>query len=348
MTTAAQPPAPGPSAGLDAAPVRFGVVGTNWITAALIEAGRTVPGFEVTAVLSRSPESGRSFAHANGVDAVHTSLAALADDDAVDAVYVASPNSLHAEQSLALMRAGKHVLAEKPLGASVRQVESLAEAAEDAGRVLMEAYTTPFEPNAAAIRDALPEVGRLRRVVLTKDQYSSRYDALKAGSLPNAFNPRFAAGSVMDLGFYPVALAIHLFGDPASVVATGTMLASGVDGQGTILLGYDGFEVACLHSKVSTAGIGSQVAGEDGVLVLDDCSVPTQVRLLRRDGSSADLARPQSAAHMRYEVEHVLGLIRSGAVGSPMWPVGDGGSLSVARVLEEARRKVGVRFPSDG
>ncbi len=202
--------------------VRFAVIGTNWITGALIDAGRTVDGFDVVAVCSRSAPTGREFADRYGIARVHTSVADLATDPDVDAVYIASPNSLHAEQSIAMLHAGKHVLTEKPMGANAREVEAMAAAALAADRVLMEAYTSPWEPNVEAIRDALPEVGALRRVVLAKDQYSSRYDKLKAGELPNAFNPAFAAGSLMDLGIYPVALSLLLFGQPDSVHATGT------------------------------------------------------------------------------------------------------------------------------
>lgn len=326
-------------------PVRFGVIGTNWITGALIDAGRTVPGFEVTAVLSRAADSGRAFAERYGITTVHTDLPALAADPDVDAVYIASPNSLHAGQAMELLAAGKHVLGEKPVAANQAQAQQLASAAAEHDRLLMEAYVAPFEPNVQAIRDALPEVGRVRRVVLVKDQYSSRYDALKSGGLPNAFNPSFAAGSLMDLGFYPVALSVLLFGEPARVHATGTLLDSGVDGQGTILLGYDGFEVVALHSKIAPCGIGSQIAGEAGVVTFDDCSVPTTVSLTRRSGGVADLTREQSVHHMRYEVEHFLECLDSGLPASPIWPIGH--SQTVLGVLDEARRQVGVRFPAD-
>jgi predicted dehydrogenase len=231
------------------------------------------------------------------------------------------------------------------MGANAREVEAMATAAIDADRVLMEAYTSPWEPNVEAIRDALLEVGTLRRVVLAKDQYSSRYDKLKAGELPNAFNPAFAAGSLMDLGIYTIALCLLLFGEPTSVHATGHLLPSGVDGQGTILLGYDGFEVACLHSKIAPGGVGSAITGEAGVVHFDDCSVPTQVRLDLRDGTSRDLTREQSPHHMRYEVEHFIGCVRAGQQ-SPTWPVAR--SLAVARILDRARAQVGVRFPADG
>lgn len=326
--------------------VRFGVIGTNWITGALIDAGRTVPGFEVVAVQSRTADRAATFADQYEIPRVHTDLSSLAEDEGVDAVYVASPNSLHAEQSIAMLRAGKHVLAEKPLGANSAEVEAMTAAARDADRLLMEAYVAPFEPNVRAILAALPEVGQVRRVVLVKDQYSSRYDLLKSGQLPNAFNPRFAAGALMDLGIYPVNLAIHLFGEPKSVIATGTILHSGVDGQGTVLLGYDGFEVVCLHSKIAHCGIGSQVAGEAGVITFDDCSVPTRVALARRDGSAQDITRPQSIHHMRYEVEEFVGLVGAGARESEIHPPAR--SLAAIRVLDEARRQVGVRFPADG
>lgn len=326
--------------------VTFGVIGTNWITGALVEAGRTVPGFEVTAVHSRSAESGRRFADAHRIPTVHTSLSDLAADDSVDAVYIASPNSLHAEQSIAMLRAGRHVLVEKPVAANGEELAAMLTAARESGRLLMEAYKAPFEPNVAAIRDELHQVGRLRRVVLVKDQYSSRYDLLRSGQLPNAFNPAFAAGSLMDLGIYPIALAVHLFGEPGSVRATGILLPSGVDGQGTVLLGFDGFEVACLHSKVAPSGIDSQIAGEAAVLTFDDCSVPTRVTLTRRGGPAVDVTREQSPHDMRYEVEEFVRLVRSGSVESAVNT--HARSQSVIGILDEARRQVGVRFPSDG
>jgi scyllo-inositol 2-dehydrogenase (NADP+) len=124
--------------------VRFAVIGTNWITGALIDAGRTVDGFEVVAACSRSADSGRAFADRHGIARVHTSVADLARDPDVDAVYIASPNSMHAEQSIAILRGGKHVLTEKPMGASAREVEVMAAAAAKADRVLMEAYTSPW------------------------------------------------------------------------------------------------------------------------------------------------------------------------------------------------------------
>lgn len=340
--------------------VRFGVVGTSWITSSFIAAARTVPGVQVDAVSSRSRDSAQSFADANQLPRVHVGLESLARDGALDAVYIGSPNAAHADQAIALLRAGKHVLVEKPMGVSVAQVEAMAQAARDAGRLLMEAYVSAFQPNVGAVRDVLPQLGTLRRAVFVKDQYSSKYDAVKAGQVPNAFNPKLGGGALMDLGIYTVSLAVHLFGEPSSVLATGLLLPTGVDGQGTVLLGYDGFEVACLHSKIAPCGISSEIAGEDAVLTLDDCSVPTKLLLQRRvaapgqataqsftreHASVEDIAPGQDALHMRYEVDHFADLVRSGATESPLHPPSR--TLMALRILDEARRQVGVHFPSE-
>ena len=341
--------------------VRLVVLGTSWIAGAFVEAAQEVEGLSIDAVCSRRAETAEGFAQQHGIPRIHTSVEALGADPRIDAVYLASPNALHARQAVQLLDAGKHVLVEKPLATTAAEAEAVATAARRAGRMVMQAYVAPFEPNVAALRDALPRVGPVRRAVFVKDQYSSKYDALKAGDLPNAFNPALAGGSLLDIGFYPVSLAVHLFGEPSSITATGMVLPSGVDGHGTVILGYPGFDAVCLHSKVAPSGIGSEITGEDGVITFDDCSVPTQVSLAprlgspdspttpgfsRRPGQADDLTRPQSAHHMRYEIEHFVAAVRRGDTDSSVHPLAH--TLATLRILDEARRQVGVRFPTDG
>jgi scyllo-inositol 2-dehydrogenase (NADP+) len=281
---------------------------------------------------------------------VHPDVAALAADPTLDAVYVASPPSLHAEHAITLLRAGKHVLVEKPMACDAAQVAAMTAAARDADRLLMELYPAPFEPNVAALREALPRFDTIRRVLLVKDQHSSAVAAYRAGLNPPAFDPAFGGSSILDLGFYGVSLAVHLFGAPTSVHATGRLLPNGADSQGTIVLGYPELEVDCLHSKIAATGIGSQVAGETAALVLDDISVPTTLHLLERGPSRtlepvADLSRPRSGSHLDHGIDAFVALLRAGARDSDLHPLAD--VLTAHRVLDEARRQVGVRFPSD-
>ncbi|MFZ0528932.1 MAG: Gfo/Idh/MocA family oxidoreductase, partial [Propionicimonas sp.] len=339
------------------AAVRIGMIGTGFIGGAFAEAVRGVEGIELAAVSATSEAAALAFAAKHAIPRAHADQESLAADETIDAVYIASPNSFHATQAIAMLRAGKHVLVEKPLALTTSQAQAMIAAAHAADRLLMEAFTAPFAPNIGAIREALPRIPQLRRAVFVKDQYSSRFDAYKAGTVLPAFNPAMGGGSIMDLGFYPVGLAVHLFGEPSSVRATGILLDSGADAQGTILLGYDGFEVVCLHSKVATCGIASEIAGELSVITLDDCSNPTRVEFASRGGSSSvatasrrpdateDLTREGSGWNLAFEIAEFARLVGAGARTSTLHPATN--SLATIRILEAARREVGVHFPAD-
>jgi predicted dehydrogenase len=334
-----------------------GMIGTGFIAELFAEAVAEVPGVSLGAVCGRDEAKANQFALRYGIPLVCRDVAELAVADGVEAVYIASPNSLHAEHATHMLAAGRHVLVEKPMALTSDQAERMALAAKKAGRLLVQAYRAAFEPNIAAIRTAVAGIRSVRRAVFIKDQYSSRFDAYKAGRLPPAFDPAFGGGSIMDLGFYPVALAVHLFGSPVDVHATGLLLDSGVDAQGTIVLGYDGFDAVCMHSKVATSGLQCEVAGELDVLLFDDCAAPEAVRLARRTGPSGapraargtdqveELTRPRKGGFLAYEVAEFARLIRAGALESDLHPLAE--SVATIRVLEEARRQVGVRFPAD-
>jgi len=313
-------------------------------------------GVDLRAVCSGGDGDADKLAADLAIPAVHRSLDGLVRDGSLDAVYVVTPPSSHLEHVSALLGAGKHVLVEKPMAMNAGEVETMSAAAEGTNRILMEAFIAPFEPNIAAVRDAIGRIPQLRRVVLVKDQYSSRFDAYKDGQNPNAFDPAFGGGSIVDLGFYGVSLAVHLFGEPRSISATGTMLDSGADGQGLIVLEYDGFEVDCLHSKIGTAGIPSQIGGERAAIVFDDCMAPRQVQLLEfgvprqhpsaLPGVKEDLTRPRVAGHLDFVIDEFIRLIRDGSRQSSLHPLAN--TFIAHTLLDEARRQVGVRFPTDG
>ena len=105
--------------------IRYGIIGTGWITEAFLAGAAGVPGMALRAVCSRSEERGREFAARHGADLVFTDPARMAASPDIDAVYIASPNVLHAAQSRLFLENGKHVLCEKPLAARPEEVESL-------------------------------------------------------------------------------------------------------------------------------------------------------------------------------------------------------------------------------
>ena len=105
--------------------IRYGIIGTGWITEAFLAGAAGVPGMALRAVCSRREARGREFAARHGADLVFTDPARMAASPDIDAVYIASPNVLHAAQSRLFLENGKHVLCEKPLAARPEEVESL-------------------------------------------------------------------------------------------------------------------------------------------------------------------------------------------------------------------------------
>ena len=325
--------------------VRFGIVGTNWITERFLQAGRTVEGFEAAAVCSRALERAEEYAARQGISNCYVSLEEMAASGTVDAVYIASPNALHAEQAIRCLDLGLHVLCEKPLASNEFEAAAMVEAAKRNGKLLMEAMKTTFLPNFEAIRDNMHRIGKVRRVNVSYNQYSSRYDAYRSGTVLNAFDPTLSNGALMDLGVYCIYPVVRLFGAPKSVKANGVMLESGVDGAGSLLLEYEGMEAVIAYSKITYSTAPCEIQGEDGNLVFDKMSEPESVERRTRQGEAESLTRTQSEHTMRYEIEAFAELVRRGETESPV--NSHEVSLATMRIMDEARRQMGLVYPAD-
>lgn len=327
--------------------IRLAVIGTNWITAQFIEAALFTQRYQLSAICSRSYQSAEQFAQKyqalENPPQLFDDLQLLAESEAIDAVYIASPNALHASQAIALMQAGKHVICEKPLAANYTLAQRMFGAAEQNQVVLCEAFISPHTPNFKILQSQLNQIGPLTQAYISYCQYSSRYPKYLAGENPNTFNPAFANGSIMDIGFYCLASAVALFGEPRQVVAQAQLLASGVDGSGSVILGYDGFDVVLQHSKTSDSLLPSEFQGEDGVLHMQMISIGKQITKTLRGQSTQDLSVDQYANPMIYEALDFAEQI----VNNHIDPDAKHRSLVVAQLLTEIRRQTGVVFPQD-
>ncbi|WPU22541.1 Gfo/Idh/MocA family oxidoreductase [Cedecea neteri] len=323
--------------------IRFAVIGTNWITRQFVDAAHESGKYKLTAVYSRSLEQAQSFANDYPVEHLFTSLDEMAKSDVIDAVYIASPNSLHGPQSLLFLSHKKHVICEKPLASNLAEVEAAIACARENQVVLFEAFKTASLPNFIALQQALPKVGKIRKVLLNYCQYSSRYQRYLDGENPNTFNPAFSNGSIMDIGFYVLASAAALWGEPHSVHATASLLDSGVDAHGTVQLNYGDFDVTLMHSKVSDSTIPSEIQGEAGSLVIEKISECQRVTFIPRGGKPQDLSQPQHINTMLYEAETFARLVEENAVNHP----GLVTSRITSALATEIRRQTGVKFPAD-
>ncbi len=323
--------------------IRFAVIGTNWITRQFVDAAHETGKYTLTAVYSRSLEQAQHFASDYPVDHLFTSLEEMANSDAFDAVYIASPNSLHFPQTRLFLSHKKHVICEKPLASNLREVEEAIAVARENQVVLFEAFKTASLPNFLLLQQSLPKLGKIRKAFINYCQYSSRYQRYLDGENPNTFNPAFSNGSIMDIGFYCLASAVALWGEPHSVQASASLLESGVDAHGTVVMNYGDFDVTLHHSKVSDSVLASEIQGENGSLVIEKISECQSVAFVPRGGKTQDLTQPQHINTMLYEAEVFARLVETGEVNHPGLAV----SRTTSTLQTEIRRQTGVVFPAD-
>ncbi|MGM0882202.1 MAG: Gfo/Idh/MocA family protein [Bacillota bacterium] len=325
--------------------IRFGIIGTNWITEQFIDAAREVEGFALTSVYSRTADTASAFAAKHGINHIFTNIEEMAASGEIDAVYIASPNSFHAAHAITCMNKGIHVLCEKPIASNAKELRQMIAGAKANGVLLMEALKSTLLPNFKAIQENIHRLGTIRRYFANYCQYSSRYDAYKAGTVLNAFNPVFSNGALMDLGIYCIYPLVVLFGKPDVVKATGVMLESGVDGEGSIVLQYANMDAVIMYSKITHSFLPSEIQGENGSIVIDKINDSGKVEIQYRNGTVEDISQPTGSNSMYYEAKEFIELIQAGRTESAVNSFEN--SLTTMEIMDEARKQIGLVYPAD-
>lgn len=325
--------------------MHYAVIGTGWIVDSYIQGAALTGKWELAAVCSRSREKGLRFGSNYGVSTVYTSVEELAADPAVEAVYVASPNRFHYEQSKLLLNAGKHVLCEKPITVSPEECEELQQLAAAKGLIYMEAIMMLHLPQRQAVLDALPQLGRITSAHFDFSQLSSKYPALLRGELPNIFNPKMATGSLMDLGVYCVYPAFDWFGEPEKINASARFLPTGADESCTAIFEYPDKLLTLTCSKTGQSHLGSEILGDRGALVIESISKLTGIRLFIGNGSRLIWGDEEKPTLMSGESMDFYRFIKDPEGTQKEYERASKLSLSVSRTMEKIRRLSGIRFP---
>lgn len=246
--------------------LRIGSVGTSKIMEAMQEAIWATPGVETRVIGSRSLERGREFARKVGADGADVcgSFEELIRREDVDVIYLASPNVYHAEQTMAALSQGKHVIVEKPAATRAADVQAMARTARDNGVFFFEAISTIFMPNYLACKELLWSLGTIKKAELCFGRVSSQYENYLQGRLPSVFDPTMEGGALNDMGIYCVHTMLDLFGAPQGTVYEAEYNASGVDMMGILTAEYPGFTGRLSTAKDRNMDGGVRIEGQNG------------------------------------------------------------------------------------
>ncbi|MEM1212932.1 MAG: Gfo/Idh/MocA family oxidoreductase [Planctomycetota bacterium] len=249
---------------------RFGVLGTGNIARQFTEGVAASQGSEVVAVASRDAEKASAFAAANGVGVSYGSYDELLADTSVEGVYVSLPNAGHREWTEKALRAGKHVLCEKPMAVDVAEAEAMFAVAEQTGCRLMEAFMYRCHPLMEAVAERVRSglIGELR-MIRSSFCYATKPDR---GNI--RFVKELAGGSLMDIGCYCVNFSRFMAGvglglegsaEPVSVQAVGHIEpGTGVDDYASGVMRFEGAD-----GRVVTAqfGCGMTVQADNAAML---------------------------------------------------------------------------------
>ena len=325
--------------------IRLGTIGSGPIVHSILDNVKITEGIRLAAVYSRSLDKGSALAGEYKAEKVYTDMDAFLKDEEINTVYIASPNLLHYEQTKKALLAGKHVICEKPFCTRAEQARELTSLAREKHLFLADAVPTAYLPNFELLKSRLPEIGKVRLVLANYSQYSSRYDRLTEGEIPNVFNPKYGGGALMDINFYNVYLNVALFGKPEKVIYFPNIYRNLADTSGILVMQYEEFVSESAGAK-DTWGVNSfQIEGEKGyIYVKDGSNGIAEVRIVTKTTEEI-INRQENPDRLFYEVQALRNLF----LNDDYETVYQGLAVTeqVMEVLEKARKGAEIYFPGE-
>jgi len=311
-------------------PVRWGILGTGGIAASFASDLRLSEAGVAVAVGSRSQAAADRFADSYGIANRHDSYESLVADPDVDVIYVATPHPMHRDNAILALRAGKHVLVEKPFTMNAAEAREVVAVARERGLFAMEAMWTRFLPHVGVIREWLGK-GMLGDVVTVTADHGQWF-AEDAGF--RLFAPELGGGALLDLGVYPVSFASMVLGSPSRIVSISDPAFTGVDAQTSMLFGYDSGAQAVLTCTLrAKSPTRAAIVGTDARIEVDgDFYAPARVSLIPRDGDPVVVESAHQGRGLRHQADEVARRLAAGEVESPFMPLDE--TISIMETMD--------------
>jgi predicted dehydrogenase len=324
--------------------LRWGILATGGIAHSFAHDLRTA-GLDLAAVGSRSAASGERFAAEFSVPRVHASYEALVSDPDVDIVYVSTPHPMHAENAILALEHGKHVLVEKPFTLTGAEAAAVRDVAAKTGLLAMEAMWTRYLPHMARIREivAAGTLGDVRALLADHTQKISTDPAHRLNDID------LGGGALLDLGIYPVSFAWDILGAPETVTASATLGATGVDDEVATIFTHAGGAVSTSLSASHAAGPNTaSIVGTEARIDIDRVwYTPTSFRVVTPDGEVVESYETRIEGRgMQFQALAAERYVESGANDSDILPIDE--TVAIMETLDDVRRRIGLRYPSEG
>lgn len=320
--------------------VRFGILGPGKIANRFTDSFMHVPDAQVVAVASRDGERARTFAEKHSIARHYASYEKLVNDPDVDIIYIATPHPFHYENTLYCLRAGKAVLCEKPLAMNLRQVTEMIETAQRSNVFLMEGMWSRFFPTTHKVLEVL-QAGTIGELKFLEADFGFSAPV----NLDNrVYNLALGGGAQLDVGVYPLFLALLVLGKPVSVKSFSQKAPTGADATTSALLQYRNGAIAHIYSSiVADSPKAAHLLGTEGRITIAAPWHKSQEVIVRMNsGESNHYSFPHSGNGFEFQVAAVAQCIRDGKKECELIP--HSLSLLMAETADEILRQGGVKY----
>lgn len=327
--------------------MKLGIIGAGKIAQEVLTFINKIDGIDLVAIAAtpRSEDKLKDLSEKYGIESYYTDYNELLANPDVEVVYVALPNNLHYEVMDKALEANKDIICEKPFTANINQALKIFKKAESKGKIVLEAMSNRFIPNALKVKEEIKKLGKLKIVSFNYSQYSSRYDRFREGDIAPAFSLEYAGGALMDLNIYNIDYAVNLFGRPKDVRYFPNIEKS-IDTSGVCILDYEDFKVVCIGAKDSSASLTNTIQGEDGTIEIPDALNNFGSYKIKKTGGKYESHNEnEDKSRLYYEFVAFEEIIRKRDMEKV--EALKENTLITAEVINQARIEAGIFFPAD-
>ncbi|MGB4293122.1 MAG: Gfo/Idh/MocA family oxidoreductase [Bacteroidales bacterium] len=321
----------------------WGILAPGKMSAKFTNALKILSNAELYAVGSRDIERAKKFAADHGFKKFYGSYEELVSDPGVEIIYIASPHSFHYEHTLLCLRNGKHVICEKAFALNSHQVDEMISEARKRNLFLMEALWPPFQPFYKKAHEIL-QSGILGEIFHLHGWFSFQPPY---NPDDRKFNPALGAGSLLDIGIYPVIDALTFIGVPDEIKAYALFAPTGSEESITAIFRYNIGKMADIYSSFRTnEGIGCKLLCQNGNMIVSRGRDMNQRVVLELHGQAPEefVFRPDAMGY-HWEAEEVMRCLDNGLIESPVVP--HSFSKKLISTLDRIRKETGVIFPGE-
>lgn len=323
--------------------IRWGILGPGAISTKFAIGLQTADNSHLIAVGSRNAQRASDFAKRFGAANVHNSYDALVNDPEVDAIYIGTPHSFHKEHAILAMRAGKHVLCEKPFAINAQQAADMLQVAQETGVFLMEAMWSRYLPTLVKTRQLIAD-GAIGEARMLYADFGFRMGSV----IPDhrLFDPNLGGGALLDVGIYPLSLASMLFGKATKIASMANIGSTGVDEESVFVLGYDQGQMAICSTAIQlNTPHEAQILGTEGSIhIAAPWWVSKQVTL-KRGNEETTFHLPFKGNGYSHEAEELGHCVAAGLTQSAVMPLAE--SLTIMETMDALRAEWGIQYPME-